>query len=345
MNYQDVILNREKGWVEITINRPEKLNSLREQTADEILAILNEVEHDRDVRAVILLGSDKAFCTGIDTSEFRIEENGYFDFYRFRKRTRKVNRLFKDIGGFTKPLIAAIEGFALGGGLELALVGDIIVAGANARFGLPEIKLGMMPGGGGTQTLPRLIGKPLAKELMWTGRRITAAQQVKIQTEQHSIDDPHARCMPDTFVRLYGLPHMQKFIQAPGLLVMLYELNANYRQVFTDGRPLPDDPQPSWQGYSSGKWVGDTLIVNSIGFRDGLWLDWVGSPLTEAAKVQERIRRPDFGHLEVEVTVDDPKAYTKPWTVMLKQAIVLNTELVDEICLENEKSTKHMVGK
>jgi hypothetical protein len=172
-----------------------------------------------------------------------------------------------------------------------------------------------------------------------------AAQQVKIQTEQHSIDDPHARCMPDTFVRLYGLPHMQKFIQAPGLLVMLYELNANYRQVFTDGRPLPDDPQPSWQGYSSGKWVDDTLIVNSIGFRDGLWLDWVGSPLTEAAKVQERIRRPDFGHLEVEVTVDDPKAYTKPWTVMLKQAIVLNTELVDEICLENEKSTKHMVGK
>jgi hypothetical protein len=82
-----------------------------------------------------------------------------------------VNRLFREIGGFTKPLIAAIEGFALGGGLELALVGDIIVAGANARFGLPEIKLGMMPGGGGTQTLPRLIGKPLAKELMWTGRR------------------------------------------------------------------------------------------------------------------------------------------------------------------------------
>ena len=87
MNYQDVILNREKGWVEITINRPEKLNSLREQTADEILAILNEVEHDRDVRAVILLGSEKAFCTGIDTSEFQIKENGYFDFYRFRKRS------------------------------------------------------------------------------------------------------------------------------------------------------------------------------------------------------------------------------------------------------------------
>jgi hypothetical protein len=172
-----------------------------------------------------------------------------------------------------------------------------------------------------------------------------AAQQVKTQTEENSKDDPHARCMPDTFVRLYGLPHMQKFVQTPGLLVMLDELNASYRQVFTDGRPLPNDPQPSWQGYSSGKWVGDTLVVDSIGFRDGLWLDIVGSPMTDAAKVRERIRRPDFGHLEVEVTVDDPKAYTRPWTVTMKQAIVLDTELVDEICLENEKSTQRMIGK
>lgn len=185
MSYQDVILKRDSGWVEITINRPEKLNSLREQTAEEILGILNDVEHDRGVRAVILLGSEKAFCTGIDTSEFQIEDNSYFDFYRFRKRSRKVNRLFREIGSFTKPLIAAIEGFALGGGLELALVGDIIVAGANAKFGLPEIKLGMMPGGGGTQTLPRLIGKPLAKELMWTGRRISAAEAERYRIVNH----------------------------------------------------------------------------------------------------------------------------------------------------------------
>jgi len=172
-----------------------------------------------------------------------------------------------------------------------------------------------------------------------------AAEQVKYETEQNSKDDPHARCLPDTFVRLYGLPHIQKFVQTPGLLVMLDELNAGYRQVFTDGRPLPIDPQPSWQGYSSGKWSGDTLVVDSIGFRDGLWLDIVGSPLTSAAKVRERIRRPDFGHLEVEVTVDDPKAYTKPWTVTLKQVIAVDTELVDEICLENEKSVQRMTGK
>jgi hypothetical protein len=85
--------------------------------------------------------------------------------------------------------------------------------------------------------------------------------------------------------------------------------------------------------------------VDSIGFRDGLWLDSAGTPLTDAAKVRERIRRPDFGHLEVEVTIDDPKAYTKPWTVTLRQAIVLNTELVDEICVENEKDLRHLVGK
>jgi len=172
-----------------------------------------------------------------------------------------------------------------------------------------------------------------------------AAQQVKTQIEQHSRDDPHARCMPDTFVRLYGLPHMQKLIQTPGLLVMLYELNANYRQIFIDGRPLPDDPQPSWQGYSTGKWDGDTLVVDSTGFRDGQWLDMAGTPMTGGARVRERIRRPDFGHLEVEITVDDSKAYTKPWTVAMKQNIVLNTELVDEICVENEKDTKHLVGK
>ena len=123
---------------------------------------------------------------------------------------------------------------------------------------------------------------------------------------------------------------------------MLNEMNAGYRQVFTDGRPLPDDPTPSWQGYSSAKWDGDTLVITSIGFRDDLWIDWNGSMITSAAKVQERIRRPDYGHLEVQVMVDDSKAYTKPWTVTLHMRIALNTELVDEICLENEKSSQRM---
>ncbi len=154
--------------------------------------------------------------------------------------------------------------------------------------------------------------------------------------------DPHVRCMPLNFLRAYGMPHLLKFVQTPGLLLMLNEWNAGYRQIFTDGRPLPDDPNPSWQGYSSATWSGDTLVVETIGFRDDLWIDWRGSVLTEGAKVREEIRRPDLGHLEVRVTVDDPKAYTKPWTVLIKDRLIVDAELIDEICLENERSLQHM---
>ena len=168
------------------------------------------------------------------------------------------------------------------------------------------------------------------------------AKVTKERTDNLAKDDPHIRCLPDNFLRAYGLPHLLKFVQTPGLLVVLDEMNAIYRQVFLDGRPLPTDPTPSWQGYSSGKWSGDTLIIDTIGLRDDTWIDWNGSVLTQAAKVREQIRRPDFGHLEIQVTVDDPKAYTKPWTVTLKQRIVVDTDLIDEICLENEQSLKHM---
>lgn len=185
MSYQDIIVEQVENWIEIQINRPEKLNSLRETTAAEILEAMAAAEHDRDIRAVILKGSEKAFCTGIDTSEFTIADNGYFDFYRMRRRSRNVNRLFRELPDYTKPVITVIEGFALGGGLELALVGDIIIAGEKARLGLPEVRLGLMPGGGGTQTLPRLIGRPLAKELMWTGRRITATEARDMRLINH----------------------------------------------------------------------------------------------------------------------------------------------------------------
>jgi hypothetical protein len=172
-----------------------------------------------------------------------------------------------------------------------------------------------------------------------------AAALVKQRMAEHSKDDPHARCLPPNFPRAFAFPHLQKLMQVPGLLVILDEFNASYRQIFTDGRPLPDDPQPSWNGYSSGKWEGDTLVVETIGFRDDLWLDMKGNPMTNAAKVTERFRRPNYGNLEIEVTVNDPKAYTRPWTVTLKQVIKLDTELVDEICLENEQSVRHMTGK
>src|SRR5579864_9189143 len=100
---------------------------------------------------------------------------------------------------------------------------------------------------------------------------------------------------------------------------------------FTDGRPLPEDPNPSWNGYSTGHWEGDTLVVETSGFLDGQWLDRAGSPLTNAAKMTEKFRRPNYGTLEIDLTVDDPKAYTKPWTIHLSHALMLNTELLDYI--------------
>lgn len=165
---------------------------------------------------------------------------------------------------------------------------------------------------------------------------------VKERTENMAKDDPHIRCFPDNFLRAYGLPHLLKFVHSPNLLMVLNEMNAGYRQVFTDGRPLPKDPTPAWQGYSSAKWSGDTLVIDTIGLRDDTWIDWSGSVLTAAAKVREEISRPTFGYLDIRVTVDDPKAYTKPWAVTLKERIVVDAELIDEVCLENERSLTHM---
>jgi hypothetical protein len=163
------------------------------------------------------------------------------------------------------------------------------------------------------------------------------AKLVDERTANQAIDDPHIRCLPDFFLRAYGLPHYLKFVQTPDLLVMLNEYNGTYRQVFTDGRSLPEAPNPSWQGYSTATWADDTLVIDSIGFRDDLWIDWGGSMITGAAKTREQIRRPAFGQLEIEVTVDDPKAYTKPWSITLRQQFAADTELIDEICAEGEK--------
>ena len=127
---------------------------------------------------------------------------------------------------------------------------------------------------------------------------------------------------------------------------MLYEANGGVRQIFMDGRPLPDNnPQPWWYGYSTGKWDGDTLVVQTTGFRDDVWLDVEGSPLTGTGKITERIRRVNYGNLEVEVTVEDPKSYTKPWTVTVKQKILLDNDLIEFVCAENERDAPHLVSK
>lgn len=171
------------------------------------------------------------------------------------------------------------------------------------------------------------------------------ATQIKDRKAAGPIDDPHIRCMPDNFLRSWGAPHLIKLVHTPTILVSLNEWNASYRQILTDGRPLPDESFPAWQGYSVGTWDGDTLVVETNGLRDNLWLDWNGSVVMEGAKIREEYSRPDFGHLEIKVTVDDPRAYTKPWTVTIKERVLGDAELIDEICLENEKSLEHMVNK
>jgi len=172
-----------------------------------------------------------------------------------------------------------------------------------------------------------------------------AAALAKQRTEDNRKNDPNSFCLPTGIVRMHTTPLLRKIVQVPGLMVILNERNASYRQIFTDGRALPIDPQPSWVGYSTGKWEGDTLVVQTSGFVDGLWLDANGSPLTPAGKITEKFRRINFGRLEIELTVDDPKAYTSTWTVKLNELLMPDTELLDAICLENEKDTRHLVGR
>ncbi|MEO8259384.1 MAG: hypothetical protein ABI868_18700 [Acidobacteriota bacterium] len=155
-------------------------------------------------------------------------------------------------------------------------------------------------------------------------------------------DNPDVLCLPIGLTQLHNHPQPRKIIQTPRLIVILYEANGGVRQIFMDGRPLPgNDPQPWWYGYSVGRWDGDTLVVETTGFRDEGWLDVTGSPLTDAAKMTERFRRADYGHLEIQVTVDDPKAYTKPWSVTLNQRVLPDAELIEFVCAENEKSSRH----
>jgi hypothetical protein len=169
---------------------------------------------------------------------------------------------------------------------------------------------------------------------------------LKQRMADNSKDNPDAHCLPLGLMQLHTHPQPRKIIQTPGLIVILYEAQAGVRQIFTDGRPSPhNDPQPWWYGYSAGKWDGDTLVVETNGFRDDVWLDVNGSPLTNTGKLTERFRRVNYGSLEIEVTVEDPKAYTKPFTVKVNQRIMPDTELIEFICTENDRSGPHLVGK
>lgn len=155
-------------------------------------------------------------------------------------------------------------------------------------------------------------------------------------------DNPDAHCLPMGLTQLHMHPQPRKIVQTPKLIVMLYEGNSGVRQIFMDGRKLPDnDPQPWWYGYSIGRWEGDDLVVETTGFRDDVWLDVNGSPLTGTGKMTERMRRLNYGTLETEITIEDPKSYTKPFTVRVQHRVMLDEDLIEFICNENEKSSQH----
>lgn len=168
---------------------------------------------------------------------------------------------------------------------------------------------------------------------------------VKEQVATLSRNHPISKCLPPGVPLSYtaGVPF--KIVQTPDLVVMLYEYSNSFRQVFMDGRVLPKDPQPTWVGYSVGRWEADTLVVETTGFNDRTWLDAIGHPHTEALRITERIRRRDFGHLDVQITIDDDMAYVTPWTVNIPAELTTNTDVMEYVCAENEKSLQHMIEK
>jgi len=160
----------------------------------------------------------------------------------------------------------------------------------------------------------------------------------KHRRETLSKEDPTGRCIVGGVPRSTAVPYPFKVLHATnGIVVILYEAVHSYRQIFTDGRKLPVNPQPTWFGYSVGHWEGDTLVVETAGFNDQGWLDNAGKPATDQLRVTERFIRKDFGNLDIQITIDDPKAYTKPWTVTQPLAFQADTELLEYICNENNR--------
>lgn len=213
--------------------------------------------------------------------------------------------------------------------------------------GRPDLS-GVWRGGGGRQggpppatDAPPVAGFRDVAQNMKGGLPLTpyGAELLKTRVAGNSKDNPEAHCLPMGIIQLHTQGAPRKFFQTPRSLVILYEASWERREIFTDGRKLPpaDDVHPWWYGYSTGTWDGDTLVVETSGFRDGGWLDIIGSPLTDAGRVTERFRRVSYGRMEIDVTIDDRKAYTRPFTVRVNQQLMLDEELIEFICLENQR--------
>ena len=176
--------------------------------------------------------------------------------------------------------------------------------------------------------------------------RPDAAAVLKERMSNFSKDNPDVWCLPLGNQQFNTHPFPSKIIQSHDMVVILYETHMGLRQIYMDGRPLPNnDPQPWFYGYSVGRWDGDTLVVETIGFKDAGWLDINGSPLSEKAKTTERFRRTTFGTMEIEQTIDDPVTYTQPFTTRLNWRLQPDTEIMEMVCTENNQSIHHLVGK
>ena len=185
------------------------------------------------------------------------------------------------------------------------------------------------------------VGAGIAGGLPFTPLAAIVRQERMADNQKNN---PDALCLPMGLMQLHLHPQPRKIVQTPGLVVIMYEGNEGLRQIFTDGRALPtvdENLQPWWYGYSVGRWEGDTLVVETVGFRDDVWLDVQGSPLTGAGKMTERFRRLDYGALQVDITIEDPMAYTRPFRVRVNQRLFPDAELIEFICNENEKSSQH----
>ena len=171
-----------------------------------------------------------------------------------------------------------------------------------------------------------------------------AAELKQARNAANSKDNPDALCLPMGIMQFHMHGQPRKIMQNPGVVAIMYEANYGLRYIHTDGRTLPPqgDPQPWWYGYSVGRWEGDTLVVETNNLRDEGWLDVRGSPLTDQAKITERFRRVSYGKLEIDITIDDPKAYTKPFTVRVNQQISPDSEIIEFICNENQQFLKRV---
>jgi hypothetical protein len=174
-----------------------------------------------------------------------------------------------------------------------------------------------------------------------------AAELKKKRMADHSKDNPDVWCLPIGLMQYHNHPQPRQMVQTKNLMLITYESNYGLRYIYLDGRPAPpkDDPTPWWFGYSRGWYEGDTLVVETTNFRGDEragWLDVNGSPYSDALKMTERFRRPDFGTLEIDITIDDPKAYTKPFSVRVNQHIMVDQEMIEFICNENQRSTEHI---